>query len=116
MKPDIDKHDKYVLLKVNEIKFNAITSAELKADFIKLNDDGHHNIIVDLSAVKFIDSSGLSSLLVGHKLCKDAGGVFILCGLNNAVVRLLAIAQLNTILTIVPTTDDAMAQLTGQES
>ncbi len=116
MKPDIDKHDKYVLLKVNETKINTLTSADLKLDFTRLNTEGHHNIIIDLSAVRYIDSSGLSSLLVGHKLFKEAGGALVLFGLTDAVARLLAIAQLNTVLTVVPTAGDAVAQLTGQQS
>ncbi len=63
---------------------------------------------MDLSQIKFADSSGLSSLLVGHRLCKNAEGVFILAGLNDAVARLIAISQLDSVLSIVPTTEEAI--------
>jgi len=72
------------------------------------NTEGQRNIILDLSQVKFADSSGLSSLLVGHRLCKNASGSFILTGLNDAVSRLVTISQLESVLTIVQTADEAI--------
>jgi anti-sigma B factor antagonist len=85
MKFTVDKHEKYILLKLNE-----------------------RNIIFDLSQVKFADSSGLSSLLVGHRLCKNAAGTFILTGLNDAVARLITISQLDNVLSIVPSPEEAI--------
>jgi anti-anti-sigma factor len=58
--------------------------------------------------VKFADSSGLSSLLVGHRLCKNSNGVFILAGLCEAVSRLITISQLDSVLSIVPTTEEGI--------
>ena len=108
MKFPVDKHDKYVLLKLNESKLNSLVTPQLKSELILINTEGQRNIIMDLSQIKFADSSGLSSLLVGHRLCKNASGVFILVGLNEAVARLIAISQLDSVLTIVPTTDEAI--------
>jgi anti-anti-sigma factor len=73
-----------------------------------MNTEGQRNIIMDLSQIKFADSSGLSSLLVGHRLCKNSTGVFILVGLNDAVGRLIAISQLDSVLAIVPTIEEAI--------
>lgn len=108
MKFTVDKHDKYVLLKLNESKLNSLVTPQLKSELILINTEGQRNIIMDLSQIKFADSSGLSSLLVGHRLCKNASGVFILSGLNDAVARLIAISQLDSVLSIVPTTEDAI--------
>jgi anti-sigma B factor antagonist len=108
MKFSVDKHDKYVLLKLNESKLNSLVTPQLKSELILINTEGQRNIVMDLSQIKFADSSGLSSLLVGHRLCKNASGVFILVGLNEAVARLIAISQLDSVLTIVPTTDEAI--------
>jgi anti-sigma B factor antagonist len=49
---------------------------------------------------QYCDSSGLSAILVANRLCKNAGGTFVLCGLNEAVERLITISQLDTVLTI----------------
>ncbi len=108
MKFTVDKHDKYVLVKLNESKLNSLITPQLKSELILMNTEGQRNIILDLSAVKFADSSGLSSLLVGHRLCKNSTGVFILVGLNSSVSRLVTISQLDNVLTIVNTTDEAI--------
>src|ERR1035437_9653698 len=100
MKFAVDKHEKYILVKLNECQLNS--------ELILMNTEGQRNIILDLSQVKFADSSGLSSLLVGHRLCKNAGGVFILTGLNDAVARLITISQLDNVLSIVPTPEEAI--------
>ena len=108
MKFAVDKHEKYILVKLNESKLNSVVTPQLKSELILMNTEGQRNIVLDLSQVKFADSSGLSSLLVGHRLCKNAGGVFILSGLCDAVNRLIGISQLDNVLSIVPTTVEAI--------
>ncbi|TSJ39464.1 STAS domain-containing protein [Mucilaginibacter corticis] len=108
MKFAVDKHEKYILLKLNETKLNSLITPQLKSELILINTEGQRNIILDLSQIKFADSSGLSSLLVGHRLCKNSGGSFILTGLTDAVARLITISQLENVLTIVPTPEEGV--------
>ncbi len=115
MKFTIDKHEKYILLKLNESKLNSLITPQLKSELILINTEGQRNMILDLSQVKFADSSGLSSLLVGHRLCKNASGSFILTGLNDAVARLITISQLESVLTIVPSCEEAIDHIFMEE-
>ena len=108
MKFTVDKHEKYVLIKLNESKLNSLMSPQLKSELILINTEGQRNIILDLSAVKYTDSSGLSSLLVGHRICKNSEGVFIITGVNDNISRLINISQLETVLTIVPTVEEGV--------
>lgn len=108
MKFTVDKHEKYVLIKLNENKLNSLISPQLKSELILTNTEGQRNIILDLSNVKYSDSSGLSSLLVGHRICKNAEGTFILTGINENIARLITISQLENILTIVASVDEAI--------
>lgn len=108
MKFTVDKHEKYVLLKLNESKLNSLITPQLKSELIMMNTEGQRNLILDLSQVKFADSSGLSSLLVGHRLCKNAEGAFILVGLSEPVQRLITISQLENVLTIVSSSEEAI--------
>ncbi|MEJ7779973.1 MAG: STAS domain-containing protein [Daejeonella sp.] len=108
MKFTVDKHEKYVLIKLNETKLNSLISPQLKSELILTNTEGQRNVILDLSNVKYSDSSGLSSLLVGHRICKNAEGSFILTGINDNISRLISISQLENILTIVSTVDEAI--------
>jgi anti-sigma B factor antagonist len=108
MKFTVDKHEKYILIKLNESKLNSLITPQFKSELIMINTEGQRNIILDLSQVRFADSSGLSSLLVGHRLCKNASGTFILCGLSAAVSRLITISQLDSVLSIVPTCEEGI--------
>jgi anti-sigma B factor antagonist len=108
MKFTVDKHEKYVLIKLNESKLNSLMSPHLKSELILMNTEGLRNVILDLSSVKYSDSSGLSSLLVGHRICKNAEGSFILTGINDNIAKLITISQLENVLTIVPTVGEAV--------
>jgi anti-anti-sigma factor len=108
MKFTVDKHEKYVLIKLNENKLNSIISPQLKSEFILSNTEGQRNIILDLSNVEYSDSSGLSSLLVGHRICKNSEGIFILTGINENISRLIAISQLENILNVVGSVDEGI--------
>ena len=83
-------------------------SPQLKSELILSNSEGQRNIILDLSNVKYSDSSGLSSLLVGHRICKNSDGTFILTGINENISRLIAISQLENILNIVGSVDEGI--------
>ena len=70
--------------------------------------NGEKNIILDLSNCRYCDSSGLSAILVANRLCKNANGVFVLSGLQTAVERLITISQLDTVLNITKTVEEAV--------
>ena len=93
-------------------KLDSMLSPALKSTLVVANSEGHTSAIVDLSAFRYCDSSGLSAILVGNRLSKNAGGSFILCGVEPMVMKLIQISQLDSILTIVPTLQEAKDYLT----
>ena len=108
MKFSVDKHEKYVVIKLNEPKFTNDNTPKLKSEFILLNAEGYCNIVLDLSAVKQCDDSqDLSSLLVGDRLCKKANGLFIVTGIHSCVSTILKMSNLDQSLTIVKKLDEA---------
>jgi anti-sigma B factor antagonist len=108
MKYKIDKQDQYALLSLDEENLNSTIAPQLKSDLIFFNQEGVSNLILDLTNVKFVDSSGLSAILTGHRLWKG-DGVFILTGqLHPMVVKLIEISRLETILVMIPKIEDAI--------
>ncbi len=108
MKYSIDKKEQYSILKLQEEKLDSPLSPSLKSEFVTLNAEGIKNIIIDLSEVKYVDSSGLSALLVGNRIYSEDGGIFILSALNDHVMKLIKISQLNNVLNLVPTVEEAI--------
>ena len=88
-------------------KLTAINATELKDAFTSLNKKSINNIILDLSETKYCDSSGLSAILLGNRLCKDTNGKFILCGLQPTVFKVIQIAQLDKVFLIADNKEDA---------
>jgi anti-anti-sigma factor len=108
MKYSIDKKEQYSILTLQEEKLDSPLSPALKSEFVTLNAEGIKNIIIDLSEVKYVDSSGLSALLVGNRIYSEDGGIFILAALNDHVMKLIKISQLNNVLNILPTVEEAI--------
>ena len=108
MKFIIEKSEKYSLLQLQEDKLNSLISPELKAEMVKLNAGGIKNIILDLTEVKYVDSSGLSSILVGNRLCDNEGGMMVITGAAEHVMKLIKISHLDTILHILPTKEESI--------
>lgn len=111
----IEKYDNYTLIKFSTDKLDAVVSPDLKSELVLINKQGEKNILVDLESVRYCDSSGLSSLLIGNRLCKEAGGSFILSAMQPAVVKLLTISQLDSILNTKTTLVDAIDSLVIDE-
>ncbi len=108
MKYSTVEHEQYVIIELQEEKLTSSVAPELKSKFVMLNAGGQQNIILDLSAVKYADSSGLSSLLRANSMFEQAGGIFVLCGLTEHVEKLISITHLNRVLTILPTRQEAI--------
>ena len=108
MKFSVDKQEGFVVYELLEDKLTSLNAPVLKSELVLANAEGFKNIIVDLSNVKFVDSSGLSALLIGHRLCKDEKGIFGLCGLNDTVKNLIKISQLEDVLHLYSTQHDAV--------
>lgn len=98
----IQKKDKYTLITVKNEKLDTTVAPSLKSELVLLNSDGVKNIIIDLAATRYCDSSGLSAILVANRLCKNTGGVFVVCNIQETVKKLIAISQLDSILNIAP--------------
>jgi anti-sigma B factor antagonist len=104
---EISKTDGYSLIKVNVEKLDSQFAPELKTLIVLTNKSGETRIIVDLAATRYCDSSGLSALLVGNRLCRDAEGMFVICSLQEPVMKLISISQLHNVLHITPSLKEA---------
>ena len=66
-------------------------------------------LIVDLSRVTYIDSSGLAALIQGMQNAEEYGGKFALAGLQETIRTIFEIARLDQVFQIFPDVDAALA-------
>ena len=107
----IQKKDKFTLVKTSVEKLDTTVAPVLKSELVILNSDGVQNIIIDLSATRYCDSSGLSAILVANRLCKNAGGTLVITCLQEPIKNLISISQLDSILTIADTLEESVEML-----
>jgi anti-anti-sigma factor len=115
MKYRIDKQEQYTVLTLEEENLNSTHAPSLKSDLIMLNQEGIRNFILDLSPVKYVDSSGLSAILTGHRMWKGNGSFVIAGQLHPMVLKLIEISRLQTILVMIPTVAEAIDYVMMEE-
>ncbi len=108
MKCSIDKNEPYTVFTLQEENLNSIMAPLLKSEFIIARNEGIGNFILDVSNVKFIDSSGLSAILTANRLWKDFGS-FVITGIDHpSVKKLIEISRLDSVLEIIPTIQESI--------
>jgi anti-anti-sigma factor len=108
MKYSIDKQDSYTVFKLQEEKLDTVLAPSLKSELVTLNAEGVENIILDLSEVKYTDSSGLSAILVGNRVFGESNGFFVIANVKDHVMKLIKISQLDSVLNITETVEEAI--------
>ncbi|MCK6600257.1 MAG: STAS domain-containing protein [Bacteroidetes bacterium] len=109
MKFELDKRDTLAIFKLKEHRLDSTISPAVKGEFVTLlSADGIQNMLVDMTEVSFCDSSGLSCLLVAHRICNNNGGLFGLVGCQPAVEKLIGISHLDRVIQMYDNIEDAV--------
>ncbi|NLR90739.1 MULTISPECIES: STAS domain-containing protein [Flammeovirga] len=108
MRFSVNKSEKYTVLIPEEEKLDSLKAPQLKAEIVTMFQSGTENLIIDLSSVKYVDSSGLSSILVANRLASEVNGRLVLAGLNEHVMKLIKISKLESVLNLLPTVQEAI--------
>jgi len=86
------------------------TSPELRKPLLReLRELRTPRVVLNLKAVRYIDSSGVASLVEGLKASRDVGARFILFGLNTTVREVLQLSKLVRIFEICENEEQAVA-------
>jgi len=76
-------------------------------------DRGHLQVLIDLSEVPIMNSSGLGSLIATMKAVEAASGEIVLMGVNDRLINLLRITKLLNVFKIFDLKDEALNHLTS---
>ena len=108
----IDDHTTIVAVR-GEIHVS--TAQEFSRLLAETVDAGRIMLVLDLSDVEFIDSTGLSVLLNALRRVTRAGGRMALVCTNPTVLRLFEITRLDTTFEIVSSREEALRAVRGDE-
>ncbi len=94
-----------------EGEIDMFTSPNLRDTLLPYFKPSTPGIIVDLSQVSFMDSSGIATLVEGLQWSKKEDRKFILAGLGETVFNALSLTKLDNVFSIEPDTKTALAGL-----
>jgi anti-sigma B factor antagonist len=85
------------------------TSPDLREALARVVAEGNRAVVVDLGAVRFIDSTGLGVLVGAFTAVRNAGGRLAVVNDHSAVLKVFTITALHDVLGVHPTMDRAVA-------
>jgi anti-sigma B factor antagonist len=85
------------------------TSPQVREAIVGVTQRRTPSVIVDLTGVGYMDSSGVATLVEGLQFCRGYGGVFRLAGLGETVRQVFRFAKLDTVFEIYPSAGEALA-------
>jgi anti-anti-sigma factor len=90
---------------------DGIHGNKLRQEIVDLIKSGTKNILLDCSQITFMDSSGLSALVMMMKSAKQVNGKFAICSLNDQLKVLLDLTSMDKVLNIVSDRDSFISEL-----
>jgi anti-anti-sigma factor len=114
MKFGLDKQQDYTIFSYQEPRLTSKEAPDLKSELKLLYEQGINNIVLDISEVQFIDSSGLSAVLMVRKLWSNKGVAVISGATHPHVVNIFNITRISKTLNMFVSVDQAVDYINGQ--
>jgi anti-anti-sigma factor len=111
MQLTIEEHGDVRVVRVGEAKLTYPVLAGFFAEVRRVVDAGARQLVIDFSAVTYIDSASIGCLMDIHRLLREVEGSVQLSGLQPRVETMLSMTGVHKILEIHRTEADALATL-----
>jgi anti-anti-sigma factor len=107
----LDVKDHYQIFRLTGL-LDAFSEPTFRKVVSKAIEDASPNVILDLSSIDFIDSSGLGALVQLAKKSQTSGGILQVVP-NARVTQTVKLVKLEQFLSLQPSVDAAIAKLSG---
>jgi anti-anti-sigma factor len=92
-------------------KLDATTAKAFEDRILAVINSGTQRLVVDLSQLDYVSSSGLRVFLLAAKRLQPTDGKFALCGLQDQIRQVFDLAGFSSILSIYGSRDEAIKGL-----
>jgi anti-sigma B factor antagonist len=99
-----------LIVSVDQERLDAHGAVEFKQQMSGFIAAGNRNLVLDLSAVSFIDSSGLGAIVSSLKLLGGEGNL-VICGLHNNTMSMFKLTRMDRVFNLFDSADDALADI-----
>ncbi|MDM8539816.1 STAS domain-containing protein [Desulfococcaceae bacterium HSG7] len=112
MNLEIKKKGKVAVVKYMDTRLDTSVIPAFKEQINNLIDEGNHFIVLNLSKVGFMDSSGLGSVVsIRKKIRAEGDGDLTICELKNNVKDLFNLTRMDRKIKIYTSEDEAVKAL-----
>lgn len=115
MKYSISEKYNTVIITLKGNVMGGPASAEFHNELKSLIEKGKTNVVVDLSKVKFMNSSGLGILITSLTSMRNAGGDLKICNASDRIESLLMVTKLITVFDHYKSLDEAVQAYQNQD-
>ncbi len=104
---NVDKQDKIAIAEIPVEELDASNAGELKRDMAPIL-EANTRLVIDLTRLRFVDSSGLGAMLSCLRHVSSKGGDLKLCGLSRQVRAAFELVRMHRIFDIFTTREEAV--------
>jgi anti-anti-sigma factor len=108
-----DKGD-VTLVRVQEAKLTYPVLSSFFSEVRQRVEAGARKMLIDLSAVSYIDSASIGCLMDIHRLLQEKSGAVKLCSLQPRVQTMISMTGVNKIIELVPDEDQGLAAFSAR--
>ncbi len=105
--------DKVMVLELSGKIMGGPDFDKFKGEITELVDGGYKDVILDLSGVPWINSTGLGILITGYHSIKAAEGTMKICNVKERVLSIFYISQLENIFDVYESREEALKATTS---
>lgn len=106
MNYEVSNNDLFTVVEVQESRFDAKLAPTFRQSMEDIQSDIKPNLLLDLSNVNFMDSSGLGAVMAVYKLLRDRQIAIV--GAKQPVRDLLKLTRMDRLVKTYDTVEDAM--------
>ena len=95
------------VVELNFKRLDAALAESFKSAMVDILNRGVTKLVLDLSKLEFMDSSGLAAILSSLRSFSSGGGEMVVCGAEGAVLKLFQLTKLEKLIKICASKEQA---------
>ena len=113
MKFDERQEQETMVIRPLEIRLDSHVAEELKAHMKNIVHNGHLQIVIDLSDVEFVDSSGLGAIIATMMALRPQGRLMV-CNVRDNVLALFRLTRMDRVIPVMNDVDEALRAMSSE--
>lgn len=113
MKFDERQEQEAMVIRPLEKRLDSYVAEELKAHMKNIVHNGHLQIVLDLSDVEFVDSSGLGAIIATLISLRPQGRLMV-CNVRDGVLALFRLTRMDRVIPVMGDADEALRAMSSE--